>query len=245
MQYHLIYKTTNIINNKSYVGQHRTTVLDDGYLGSGILIRNAFKKYGKENFRKDIIYISFNGQDLCEKEAHFIELFNTHVSVGGYNLMKGDKSSIYHDDSSKLKISLAMTGSKNPFFGKKHKNETRERMKGRKLGTSKWRRLNQFNESNPFYGKKHTEEYKQRQRELNSGENNSQSKIYEMTSPNGITFKFTLKCNFVKFCSDNNISATRLTKFMNSGPVVYKNDHTLKSTTEGWSLNSYKINPHH
>lgn len=47
-----IYKVTNIINGKYYIGQHRTKKLNDGYLGSGTNIIRAIKKYGKENFKK-------------------------------------------------------------------------------------------------------------------------------------------------------------------------------------------------
>ena len=61
MTYYGIYKITNLVNGKMYIGQHKTTNIDDGYMGSGILIQAAVKKYGKENFRKEWI-------QFCESE---------------------------------------------------------------------------------------------------------------------------------------------------------------------------------
>lgn len=53
--HYLIYKTTNLINGKYYIGKHRTKNRDDDYLGSGKLLRAAIKKYGRENFIREII----------------------------------------------------------------------------------------------------------------------------------------------------------------------------------------------
>ena len=50
--YHTIYVTTNKINGKKYIGKHQTSDLNDNYLGSGILLKQAIKKYGKKKFRE-------------------------------------------------------------------------------------------------------------------------------------------------------------------------------------------------
>ena len=55
MTYHIIYKTTNIVNDKYYYGVHSTENLEDGYVGSGYGLKNAIKKYGINNFKKEII----------------------------------------------------------------------------------------------------------------------------------------------------------------------------------------------
>ena len=53
--HYTVYKTTNLINNKIYIGQHITNNLDDGYLGSGKNLKHDIKKYGKENFTISVI----------------------------------------------------------------------------------------------------------------------------------------------------------------------------------------------
>jgi len=66
--YHLVYLTTNLTNGKIYVGVHSTEVLEDEYLGSGRDVCKAVKKYGKENFKRDILYFC-----LTDKDAYLIE----------------------------------------------------------------------------------------------------------------------------------------------------------------------------
>lgn len=51
-----IYKTTNIKNGKYYIGKHQTENENDSYLGSGIALKKAIKKFGKNSFIKEILY---------------------------------------------------------------------------------------------------------------------------------------------------------------------------------------------
>jgi group I intron endonuclease len=70
--FYIIYKITNIINNKIYIGKHQTENLDDGYMGSGKAIVNAIKKYGREVFIKDILFVFDNDDDMNNKEKELI-----------------------------------------------------------------------------------------------------------------------------------------------------------------------------
>lgn len=87
---HIIYKITNSINGKYYIGRHSTNDLNDSYYGSGKGITNAIKKYGKESFTKEIIAEAFSSEDLWEIEK---EIVNEEVvkDKQSYNMAYGGK----------------------------------------------------------------------------------------------------------------------------------------------------------
>ena len=82
--FYTIYKTTNKINNKYYIGKHQTKNLEDGYLGSGKLLKDPIKKYGKENFIKEILFVFFSEEEMNAKEKELVV-----VSEETYNLCPG------------------------------------------------------------------------------------------------------------------------------------------------------------
>lgn len=92
MQYY-IYKITNKINGKSYVGQHKVYPGEafTRYMGKGIAIRLAIQKYGKENFSKEILEEIDDDEKhefTSERERHWITKLNT-MQPNGYNLSPG------------------------------------------------------------------------------------------------------------------------------------------------------------
>jgi len=67
-----IYKITCIISNRYYIGMHRTTNENDGYFGSGNLLKRSVAKYGKENHIKEILEYCDSKEQLCEREAEIV-----------------------------------------------------------------------------------------------------------------------------------------------------------------------------
>jgi len=84
--FYTIYKITNIINNKYYIGMHQTENINDNYMGSGKLIKRAIQKYGIENFKKEILHIFDNEKDMKNKEKELVVLDEM-----SYNLCDGGK----------------------------------------------------------------------------------------------------------------------------------------------------------
>ena len=70
--YGYIYKTTNLINGKIYIGQKKSKTFVKTYLGSGTIIQRAIKKYGVENFDVVLIEKCFSKEELCEREIFHI-----------------------------------------------------------------------------------------------------------------------------------------------------------------------------
>lgn len=72
-KHYLVYQITNLINQKIYIGIHGTDNLDDGYFGSGSYLKRAIKKYGMENFQKDILFVFDNPEEMIAKEAELVD----------------------------------------------------------------------------------------------------------------------------------------------------------------------------
>lgn len=90
---HIVYKTTNLINGKIYIGIHTTENEFDKYLGSGRIFLKAIKKYGKENFKKEILYTYTSRIDALNKEKEIVnEEFILNDS--NYNCTIGGKGGI-------------------------------------------------------------------------------------------------------------------------------------------------------
>lgn len=70
--YYFIYKTTNKINGKYYIGMHKTDNLEDGYLGSGTHFKRALEKYGRENFEREILEYCNSDEEMHLAEARYI-----------------------------------------------------------------------------------------------------------------------------------------------------------------------------
>lgn len=92
MKYYTIYKITNLINNNIYIGLHETNDIDDYYFGSGYNLWKAIKKYGKSNFKKEILFVFNTREEMVEKEKELVnqEFVNRrdtyNINLGGFGL---------------------------------------------------------------------------------------------------------------------------------------------------------------
>lgn len=82
-----IYKVTNKVNSKIYIGKDEAS--NPSYYGSGKLIRRAIQLYGKDSFEKEIIEEVEERELLCEKEIYWISFYNSTDRKIGYNITKG------------------------------------------------------------------------------------------------------------------------------------------------------------
>jgi hypothetical protein len=103
--YYTIYKITNLINGKIYVGSHKTEDLDDNYMGSGKYLKHAQDKHGLKNFVKEVLHVFDNPEDMYAKEAEIVsEDFLAEENT--YNLKKGGFGGWDHINSNEtLRIS--------------------------------------------------------------------------------------------------------------------------------------------
>ena len=134
----IIYKTTNLLNGKSYVGQQSTN--DEMYLGSGKILKLAIKKYGVENFKKEIIEECLTREELNKREIYWIKKLNPVYNIheggyGGYNKFavgankkkKGKTwEEIYSPEGLETMRSIERSGKNNSFYGKTHTEENKK-----------------------------------------------------------------------------------------------------------------------
>ena len=188
----VIYKVTNLINNKIYIGQDSKN--KQNYFGSGKIIKKAINKYGIENFKKEILEICSNVDELNQAEKYWIEKLNSTNPDIGYNISFGGQSGwmlgLRHSDETKKSYSInrvgKLIGDKNGMYGKTHSSESKKKMSRPKSGkdngmygkkhsdeTKKKISENLKGEKNPFYGKKHSDETKNKMSEIAKKRNGS------------------------------------------------------------------------
>ena len=125
--YYYLYEVTNLVNGKTYIGQHITDDLEDGYLGSGQALKRAIKKYGKKNFKKEILLFARNQQALNILEMMAVTPEHCERR-DNYNLREGGGSRGRLCSETRKRISIAKSGPKNHNYGKKFSAEIRAKM---------------------------------------------------------------------------------------------------------------------
>lgn len=200
----IIYKATNLINGKIYIGKTGRTlkkrIKEHLYEASSnrccYLLHKAIRKYGSENFKWEIIDRCLFEESLNELEKYYIKKFNS-LKPNGYNIYEGGEGITLGTKMStetRQKMSASRMGEKNPQYGmrkelstnygNKHTDEYKEHMSKRCSGSG-----------NPFYGRKHKEEtiklYKQRVGNKNGfyGRKHTPESIQKMSESHKKTFE--------------------------------------------------------
>lgn len=150
-----IYKTTNNINGKIYIGKEKNN--DINYFGSGVLLNKAIKKYGKEAFTKEILEVC-DYECVDERECYWIAFYDTTNRNIGYNLTKGGTGG---DTTSQHPNKDIIIEKRKAGVIEWHKNMSLEDKDVWKQSISANRKGNFRN------GKTHTEESKKKIRESN------------------------------------------------------------------------------
>lgn len=137
--YGYVYLTTNLVNGKKYVGQHKSSYFDPEYKGSGKLIKLAFNKYGWDNFTVELLKECETREELDQCEIDEIKNRNAVLSEDYYNFSGGGSgwsASIWSNPDSCKEMSERFTGEGNPFYGKKHSEETKSKISDSKKDPS-------------------------------------------------------------------------------------------------------------
>jgi group I intron endonuclease len=185
----VIYKTTNLINGKFYIGKDTRNL--KCYLGSGELLKRAIDKYGKENFKKEILEFCDNLSELDSREKFWIKELK--AIENGYNLTEGGtggdtftnnpnkelirdtlEKRVYSDDVKQKRIKNLIPfqkGENHPNFGKKQTDETKNKRKEKFLKNGY---------TSPMFGKNHTEESKEKNRQKHLGKKLSEETKQKM-----------------------------------------------------------------
>ncbi len=174
--FYTVYKIINTINGKYYIGKHQTNDLNDGYMGSGKLLKKAIQKYGISCFKKTILFIFEDEDKMNKKEAEMVnEEFVSRNDT--YNICVGGRGGFGYINE---KLPNSMLGKKQTDFQKQtlsewHKNNKHlfDKQKHSEMVKNGMKKMPQ--PSSGFTGMAHTEETKNKMRKSkNIGESNSQ-----------------------------------------------------------------------
>ena len=177
--YGFIYITTNMINGKKYIGQKMFDNYGSGrwktYLGSGSHFKRALSKYGKENFNREIIAITYSVEESNKLELEFIKNHNAVENKSYYNSSHGGNlimKNIHHSRETRARMKVSHTGTK-------ESEETRRKIglahKGKILSEETRNRISESrgdkysSENHPHYGKQNSAETRSKISESNKG----------------------------------------------------------------------------
>lgn len=179
----IIYKATNLINNKIYIGktvlsleQRIKNHLKKSKTNKRIYFHKAIHKYGIENFKWEIIYNSSSLKDLNEKEIYYINYYRKNKNNKIYNITNGGSGGdtlSNHPNKKNIckKIGKSQRGKPKPPFTEEHKKNIGNAHRGKFVGKEARKHLSIAckGKKNGMYGKHHSEETKRKISEKRKG----------------------------------------------------------------------------
>lgn len=160
-RYGYVYKITNNVNGKIYIGQHKAAKLDENYWGSGKLINQAIQKEGIEHFSREILEWCTSKEHLNKQEIYWISTLNSNDSEIGYNLTAGGDGATAGcklSEEHRQKLSIASRGKNNGNYGNHMSEESKRRISEANKGAN-----NVNYRKHPWnYGKQASEETKRK-----------------------------------------------------------------------------------
>jgi len=175
--------TKNQVSGKRYIGQHKSAEWDNSYFGSGKLLKQAIKKYGKENFTCQPLAWALSKEQLDEQEIYFIYYHKPEYNIapGGKGFGSGENHPMFgrkHSDVQKQKWSEERKGKNNPMWGKKRQDlsEINKKRKGENHPN-----YGKRGENSPLFGRKFSEKTKQKMSETRKGKKHSNETKQKMS----------------------------------------------------------------
>lgn len=221
--YYLVYKTTNTINGRYYIGAHATENLNDEYLGSGVALSKAIEKYGKQFFERKILHICETKEEMYLIEEKLVN----HNDPLSYNLRRGGKGGWDHVDSRGDKnpmkrpevVEKVVSTSRNngSYYTEKriqHQKLMSQRASEKFKGKSRPEHSSFMKEWSKKYWKENREEIR-----------NSLSSFFKLVSPQRIEYTTN---RLQEFCEEHNLTYTSIWNTTRTNKCV------KKGKSKGW-----------
>lgn len=179
-----LYKTECLANGKLYIGISVNQKNKHNYLGSGVALKDAIKKYGKENFKKTILVDNVNSMgELNSLEKEYIKKYDCFCPIG-YNIDLGGKGNGNHSESTKNKISKTKKGN----YSEKQRIANIDSHKGLKLSSETKLKISLSMKGKPSWnkGKKMPKGHSEKMRKIMTGKKMDKKQIEILDKENSI-----------------------------------------------------------
>ena len=207
---YIVYKIINSINQKCYIGIHKTDNIYDNYMGSGKLIKCAIKKYGRDNFKKEILFVFDSLLEAQNKEIEIVNI-NFIMDDNNYNISIG--GGLGGADINGL-----------TFHNKKHSDESKNKISKSKLGKSY---LTEDGKNKIIINNKNDTERKEKISNNLKGKPSNNKKGINGTKIGKINKGYKYKRKYSQIWITNGVVNSRI-KFDDESPLGWKRGRTFK-----------------